>query len=127
VTFTNSFAIQGHYFNFSTSGQWLWDEVLVLVPYQRDPHPIADTIYKEVLEATTESSKQAEHEWQATASGRRGAPISAAPGISIRPAVGGVEVAVRYVTRASERFGVRARLYKSAVEILGQNAQPRPA
>jgi small-conductance mechanosensitive channel len=127
VTFTNSFAIQGHYFNFSTSGQWLWDEVLVLVPYQRDPHPIADTIYKEVLEATTESSKQAEHEWQATASGRRGAPISAAPGISIRPAVGGVEVAVRYVTRASERFGVRARLYKSAVEILGQNTQPRPA
>jgi small-conductance mechanosensitive channel len=127
VTFTNSFAIQGHYFNFSTSGQWLWDEVLVLVPYQRDPHPIADTIYKEVLEATAESSKQAEHEWQATVSGRRGATISAAPGISIRPAVGGVEVAVRYVTRASERFGVRARLYKSAVEILGQNAQPLPA
>src|SRR5580704_15522356 len=26
VTFTNSFAIEGHYFNFSTSGQWLWDE-----------------------------------------------------------------------------------------------------
>jgi small-conductance mechanosensitive channel len=127
VTFTNSFAIQGHYFNFSTSGQWLWDEVLVLVPYQRDPHPIADTIYKEVLEATAESSKQAEHEWQATVSGRRGATISAAPGISIRPSVGGVEVAVRYVTRASERFGVRARLYKSAVEILGQNAQPLPA
>src|SRR5258706_7589737 len=25
VTFTNSFAIEGHYFNFSTSGQWLWD------------------------------------------------------------------------------------------------------
>jgi small-conductance mechanosensitive channel len=127
VTFTNSFAIQGHYFNFSTSGQWLWDEVLVLVPYQRDPHPIADTLYKEVLEATTESSTQAEHEWQATVSGRRGATISAAPGISIRPAVGGVEVAVRYVTRASERFGVRAKLYKSAVEILGQNARPLPA
>ena len=126
VTFTNSFAIQGHYFNFSTSGQWLWDEVLVLIPYGRDPHPIADTIYKEVLEATTDSSKQAEHEWQATVSGRRGPTISAAPGISIRPAAGGVEVAVRYVTRASERFGVRARLYKSAVEILGQNAQPRP-
>src|SRR5215472_9929428 len=25
VTFTNSFAIEGHYFNFSTTGQWLWD------------------------------------------------------------------------------------------------------
>ena len=52
VTFANSFAIQGHYFNFSTSGQWLWDEVLVLVPYERDPHAIADAILKEVLEAT---------------------------------------------------------------------------
>jgi small-conductance mechanosensitive channel len=127
VTFTNSFAIQGHYFNFSTSGQWLWDEVLVLVPYERDPHPIADTLYKEVVDATTESSKQAEHEWLGTASGRRGAAISATPGISIRPAVGGVEIAVRYVTRAAERFGLRARLYKSAVGILGQGAHPRPA
>ncbi len=124
VTFTNSFAINGHYFNFSTSGQWLWDEVLVLVPYQRDPHPIADTIYKEVVDATRDSSKQAETEWKSGVSGRRGAAISATPGLSIRPAVGGVEVAVRYVTRASERFNLRARLYKSAVEILGQSAQP---
>ncbi|HXM98466.1 MAG TPA: mechanosensitive ion channel domain-containing protein, partial [Candidatus Dormibacteraeota bacterium] len=31
VTFTNSFAIEGHYFNFSTSGQWLWDELQVIL------------------------------------------------------------------------------------------------
>ena len=36
VTFTNSFAIEGHYFNFSTSGQWLWDELQVVVPAGRD-------------------------------------------------------------------------------------------
>ena len=30
VTFTNGFAIEGHYFNFSTSGQWLWDELQVV-------------------------------------------------------------------------------------------------
>jgi len=127
VTFTNSFAIGGHYFNFSTSGQWLWDEVLVLVPYERDPSPIADTLYKEVVDATTESSKQAEQEWKSSASTRRGAPISGTPGLSIRPALGGVEVAVRYVTRASDRFNIRARLYKTAVGILGQSARPRPA
>jgi hypothetical protein len=123
VTFTNSFAISGHYFNFSTSGQWLWDEVLVLVPYERDVSPIADTLYKEVVTATTDSSKQAEQEWKSNAPTRRGAQISATPGLSIRPAVGGVEVAIRYVTRASERFNVRARLYKVAVNILGQGAQ----
>ena len=120
VTFTNSFAISGHYFNFSTSGQWLWDEVLVLVPYERDPNPIADTLYKDVVSATTDSSTQAEQEWKHSAPSRRGAPITATPGLSIRPVAGGVEVALRYVTRASERFNVRARLYKSAVEILGQ-------
>jgi small-conductance mechanosensitive channel len=127
VTFTNSFAISGHYFNFSTSGQWLWDEVLVLVPYDRDATPIAETLYKDVVEATADSSKQAEQEWKNNAPTRRGAQITATPGISIRPAVGGVEVAVRYVTRASERFTVRAKLYKSAVEILGQSAHPRAA
>ena len=127
VTFTNSFAISGHYFNFSTSGQWLWDEVLVLVPYDRDATPIAETLYKDVVEATTDSSKQAEQEWKNNAPTRRGAQITATPGISIRPAVGGVEVAVRYVTRASERFTVRAKLYKSAVEILGQSAHTRAA
>ena len=125
VTFTNSFAISGHYFNFSTSGQWLWDEVLVLVPYERDASPIADTLYKEVISATTDSAKQAEQEWKSNAQSRRGVQVSATPGLSIRPAVGGVEVAVRYVTKASERFNIRARLYKTAVGILGQSAQPR--
>jgi small-conductance mechanosensitive channel len=127
VTFTNSFAISGHYFNFSTSGQWLWDEVLVLVPYERDPTPIADTLYNDVVKATTETSKQAEHEWKSSAPSRRGAQITATPGLSIRPAVGGVEVAVRYVTKASERFNVRAQLYKTAVEILGHGTPPRAA
>ena len=32
VTFVNSFAIEGHYFNFSTTGQWLWDSIEVGVP-----------------------------------------------------------------------------------------------
>ena len=127
VTFTNSFAISGHYFNFSTSGQWLWDEVLVVVPLDRDANSIGETLYKDVVEATTDSSKQAEQEWKNNSPSRRGAQITATPGLSIRPAVGGVEVAVRYVTRASERFNVRAKLYKSAVEILGQGAHPRAA
>jgi small-conductance mechanosensitive channel len=124
VTFTNSFAISGHYFNFSTSGQWLWDEVLVLVPYERDPTPIADTLFEEVVKATRESAQQAENEWKSSAPARRGAPISATPGLSIRPAVGGVEIAVRYVARASERFNLRAKLYKTAVKVLGPGAQP---
>src|SRR5260221_8097681 len=46
VTFTNSFAIEGHYFNFSTSGQWLWDELQVVVPTGEDPYPMIEAIQK---------------------------------------------------------------------------------
>ena len=118
VTFTNSFAISGHYFNFSTSGQWLWDELSVMVPYDRDPHAVADAIQKEVTAATAKDASQAEQEWQRASRGQRGAAFNAQPGIAVRPAAGGVEIAVRYVTRASERLALRARLYQSAVQML---------
>jgi len=118
VTFTNSFAISGHYFNFSTSGQWLWDELSVMVPYDRDPHAIADAIQQEVTAATAKDAHQAEEEWRRASRGQRGVGFTAQPGIAVRPAAGGVEIAVRYVTRASERLALRARLYQSAVQLL---------
>ncbi len=52
VTFGNSFAIEGHYFNFSTSGRWLWDDVRIVVPAGRDPYPIAEALQKQVEELT---------------------------------------------------------------------------
>jgi len=122
VTFTNSFAISGHYFNFSTSGQWLWDELSVMVPYDRDPHAIADAIQKEVTAATAKDASQAEEEWRRASRGQRGVGFTAQPGIAVRPAAGGVEIAVRYVTRASERLALRARLYQSAVQLLAAPA-----
>ncbi len=122
VTFTNSFAISGHYFNFSTSGQWLWDELSVMVPYDRDPHAVADAIQKEVTAATAKDASQAEQEWRRASRGQRGVGFTAQPGIAVRPAAGGVEIAVRYVTRASERLALRARLYQSAVQLLATPA-----
>ena len=119
VTFTNSFAIEGHYFNFSTSGQWLWDELQVVVPVGRDPYPIVDAITKQVVEATRESAQQAEQEWQRAVPAQRGKVLSGTPGVNVKPVVGGVEIAVRYITRANERFLVRAKLYQAAVDLLG--------
>jgi small-conductance mechanosensitive channel len=124
VTFTNSFAISGHYFNFSTSGQWLWDELSVMVPYDRDPHAVADAIQREVTEATAKDASQAEQEWRRASRGERGVGFTAQPGIAVRPAAGGVEIAVRYVTRASERLALRGRLYQSAVQLLVTPAAP---
>jgi small-conductance mechanosensitive channel len=126
VTFTNSFAIGNHYFNFSTSGQWLWDELTVVVPYDRDPHAIADTLQKEVTEATAKDVTNAEQEWRRAARGR-GVSFSVQPAIAIRPSVGGtgVEITLRYVTRANERLALRAKLYQSAVQLLAQRPERR--
>jgi small-conductance mechanosensitive channel len=120
VTFTNSFAIEGHYFNFSTSGQWLWDELTVVVPYGRDAHAIAEAIQKEVTAATADDTRQAEQEWQRASHGQRGSSLSSEPGVAVRPISGGVEISVRYVTKASERQALRAKLYQSAVQLLAE-------
>jgi small-conductance mechanosensitive channel len=122
VTFTNSYAIEGHYFNFSTSGQWMWDELQVVLPTGQDPYPVIDAIQKKVAEATSESAKQAEQEWKSAASSRQMTALSAAPAINVKPIIGGVEIAVRYITRANERYQLRAKLYQVAVDLLGQKA-----
>src|SRR5438093_10553317 len=64
VTFTNNFAVEGHYFNFSTSGQWLWDELTLALASSPNPYPIVEAIQKTVLKATAESAAQTEKEWQ---------------------------------------------------------------
>jgi len=125
VTFTNSFAIEGHYFNFSTSGQWLWDELQVVLPTGQDPYPIVDAIQKKVLEATSEGARQAEQEWKIAARSRDMSALSAAPAINVKPVIGGVEIAVRYITRANERYQLRAKLYQTAVDLLGGKNQAR--
>jgi small-conductance mechanosensitive channel len=124
VTFTNSFAIEGHYFNFSTSGQWLWDELQIVVPAGQDPYPIVDAIQKKVLEVTAAGAQQAEREWQGATKSRDMSSRSATPAINIRPVIGGIEIAVRYVTRANERYQLRAKLYEAAVGLLGQRSRP---
>ena len=122
VTFTNSYAIEGHYFNFSTSGQWLWDELQVTIPEGRDPFALVEAIQQKVLEATQNSAEQAEREWQHAAGSRELSSISAVPAINMRPAPAGIEVQVRYVTRANERYQLRTKLYQALVELLGRSS-----
>lgn len=124
VTFTNSFAIEGHYFNFSTSGQWLWDELQIVLPAGKDPFPIVEAIQKKVLEATSESARLAEKEWQHAALSRDMSALSAAPAINVRPVIAGVELGVRYITRASERYQIRAKLYGVAMDLLAAKQLP---
>ena len=124
VTFVNSFAIEGHYFNFSTSGQFLWDELTVSVPSGQNPYPVIEAIQKLVVKETAANAQAAEEEWQKATTRYRVQSFSAKPAINLRPTGGGVEVHVRYITRAQERQATRAHLYEAIVALLhGKEAQ----
>lgn len=120
VAFVNSFAIEEHYFNFSTSGQWLWDELQILVPASENPYPILDAVQKLVTSATEANARAAEEEWQRATQRDRMTAVSAAPAINLRPTPAGVEVHVRYITRANDRYTTRAKLYQDIVALLHQ-------
>jgi len=118
VSFVNSFAIEGHFFNFTTSGQWMWDELQVLIPPAQDPYPIIDGIQKLVEKETQANASSAEAEWQQASARYRVKTLSAVPGINVRPTAAGIEVHVRYITRAYERHEARKRLYEAVVELM---------
>jgi len=120
VTFVKSYAIEGHYFNFTTSGQWLWDELQVSIPARQDLFAVVDEIRKIVAKETEANARLAEKEWERPGHAQGMQAFSAEPAVSVRPGGSGVEVHVRYVTRASERFVQRSRLYYAIVELLRQ-------
>jgi small-conductance mechanosensitive channel len=118
VSFVNSFAIEGHYFNFTTTGQWLWDELDVLIPAGEDPYFLLNSVLKLVAEQTQADATQAEQEWQ-RATGRSAIQsFSAAPAIDVRPTNLGINLVVRYVVHAHDRYEVRTRLYQAIVTLL---------
>ena len=124
VSFVNSFAIEGHYFNFSTSGQWLWDEIELQVPESVDPYAMAEAIQNMAAEETAENARLAESEWNRVTTSRS---FHATPSLSVRPSSSGISVRLRYITRANERFEVRTRLYRAIVEMLQKKRIPEAA
>ncbi len=118
VTFLNNFAITGQYFNFSTAGQWLWDEISLNVPTSDDAYVTIEKIYKAILNETESDAKLAEQEWKRMAKQLSLVQFSAKPAINLRPAASGIEILVRYVTRASDRFAMRNRLYQCILDVL---------
>ncbi|MGC1911633.1 MAG: mechanosensitive ion channel family protein, partial [Candidatus Acidiferrales bacterium] len=127
VTFVNSFAIEGHYFNFSTSGQWLWDEIQVQVPQNADPYSVAESIKKIATDETSANARLAEEEWERVAPNYGKQSFSANPSLSVKPSGSGVTVSVRYITRVNERYEVRSRVYREVVELLRNKDLPETA
>ncbi len=126
ITFMNGFAIRGKYFNFSTSGQWMWDEITLSLPASGNVHELLDRIQKVVVAETEKNADLAEQEWKRGSHSSSLSHFSATAVENLRPSASGIEVLVRYVTRASERFEVRNRLYQKLIDLLrdpGQQAE----
>lgn len=119
VAFVNKFAIEGHYFNFSTADQWLWDELVVSLPATGDPYKLAQQILETVQHETENDASLAEKDWQRATNKYGMRPFSAKPAVDLRPASGqGLEVRVRYITRAPQRYEVKSKLFESIVNLL---------
>jgi small-conductance mechanosensitive channel len=118
VAFPNSFAIEGHYFNLSTSGQWMWDELQLSIPSDKDPYAVIDGLQKLAAKETEANAQKAEQEWQGATTRYHVKAFSAEPAINVRPTGSGVEVRLRYITRAYERHETRKKLNEAVVELM---------
>jgi small-conductance mechanosensitive channel len=118
VSFLNGYAIRGKYFNFSTVGQWMWDEIKVSVPPGTGIHPLLKAIYEATVKITEADAKMAEAEWKRVTH-EEGAPqFSAMPSVNLRPAGAGVDIVIRYITRAGVRVETRNQLFAMIVELM---------
>jgi len=123
VAFVNSFALEGHYFNFSTAGQWLWDELEVTLPATGDPYQTARQIRETVERETEADATEAEREWERVTRQYGTRPFSAKPAVDLQPSVNGLSVVVRYITHAPQRYQVKSRLFTAIVDVLHRRAE----
>ncbi|HEV2324087.1 MAG TPA: mechanosensitive ion channel domain-containing protein [Terracidiphilus sp.] len=127
ISFLNGYAIRGQYFNFSTPSQWSWDEITLSVPADMDIQALAKSVEAMAQEETAEKAQLAEKEWKRGARANRLSRLSAAATVNLRPTASGIEIRLRYVTRAPERSEMRGRLYRHVIELLHQKQSPAEA
>ncbi len=123
ISFMNGFAIRGQFFNFSTTGQWMWDEITVSLPATADIHRVMEEVQKTVVEETKENSHLAEQEWKRAVRDEGLARFGAEPVVNLRPSGSGIDLQIRYVTPAFERFESRNRMYRRVVELLREKTE----
>ena len=108
----------------------MWDTISVAVPNSADTQGATERILHAVQEEMQENARLAELEWKRGAHGHSLATFRTDPAVNLRPSGGGVDMEVRYVTRASERFEMRNRLYRRVISVLHEQvaeAEPQPA
>ncbi|HXZ79091.1 MAG TPA: mechanosensitive ion channel protein MscS [Terriglobales bacterium] len=118
VSFLNGYAIRGKYFNFSTVGQWMWDEIKVSVPPGTGVHALIKKIYEAAVKITEADAKRAEAEWKRVTHEEGSPQFSAMPSVNLRPAGAGIDIVIRYITRAGVRVETRNHLFAMIIDLM---------
>jgi small-conductance mechanosensitive channel len=118
ATFINNYAVTGQFFNFTTVGQWMWDEIVISLPSSAETYAKAVQLGAAIAEETRADAERAEQEWKRMPAKSGMSRNSAATSVNLRPSGAAVDVLIRYVTRASDRLTVRNRLYERVMDIL---------
>ena len=96
----------------------MWDEIKVSIPPGTDIHPLLKGIYEATVKTTEGDAKMAEAEWKRVTHEEGSPQFSAMPSVNLRPAGAGVDIVIRYITRAGVRVETRNHLFAMIVELM---------
>ena len=96
----------------------MWDEIKVSIPPGAGIHPLIKGIYEATVKTTEADAKMAEAEWKRVTHEEGSPQFSAMPSVNLRPAGPGVDIVVRYITRAGVRVETRNHLFAMIVDLM---------
>ena len=96
----------------------MWDELQVLIPAGQDPYAIIDGIQKARGEGNGGERRQSGSGMARGDDALPGAGVLGGAGHQYCSDGGGIEVHVRYITRAYERHEARKRMYEAVVGMM---------
>ena len=107
----------------------MWDEIKVSIPPGMSVHPLLKGIYDATVKTTEGDAKMAEAEWKRVTH-EESPQFSAMPSVNLRPAGAGVDLVIRYITRAGVRVETRNHLFAMIVDLMQgeskENRNPAP-
>ena len=102
----------------------MWDEIKLNVPATADAYELIKKMQAAVDKQTAHDTQEAEAEWRKATSDAGLREFSAKPTVDLRPAAAGVDVIVRFVTRASDRFELRNKIFEAMLGLMEGTERP---
>lgn len=103
----------------------MWDEIKMSVPPGTGVQALIKGIYDATVKATEADAKMAEAEWKRVTHEEGSPQFSAMPSVNLRPAGSGMDIVIRYITRAGVRVDTRNHLYSMIIDLMQGGTKER--